>query len=73
MKGAAHEALDIMAARGTPVLAAADGTVVKLFTSVPADLTIYEFDPTETYAYYYAHLDRYRRAWPKASRSSVAT
>ena len=54
-----HEALDIMAARGTPVLAAADGTVAKLFTSVPGGLTIYEFDPTSTYAYYYAHLDRY--------------
>ncbi|HEX2596419.1 MAG TPA: M23 family metallopeptidase [Luteimonas sp.] len=54
-----HEALDIMAARGTPVLAASDGTVAKLFTSVPGGLTIYEFDPTSTYAYYYAHLDHY--------------
>ena len=54
-----HEALDIMAPRGTPVLAAYDGTVAKLFTSVPGGLTIYEFDPTRTYAYYYAHLDRY--------------
>jgi len=54
-----HEALDIMASRGTPVLAASDGKVAKLFTSVPGGLTIYEFDPTATYAYYYAHLDRY--------------
>ncbi len=54
-----HEALDIMASRGTPVLAASDGKVVKLFTSVPGGLTIYEFDPTAIYAYYYAHLDRY--------------
>ena len=54
-----HEALDIMAARGTPVLAASDGTVAKLFNSVPGGLTIYEFDPTQTYAYYYAHLDHY--------------
>jgi len=54
-----HEALDIMAPRGTPVLAASDGMVAKLFTSVPGGLTIYEFDPTRTYAYYYAHLDRY--------------
>ena len=56
---AAHEALDIMAARGTPVLATADGRVAKLFTSVRGGLTIYEFDPTSTWAYYYAHLDRY--------------
>ncbi len=54
-----HEALDIMASRGTPVLAASDGKVAKLFTSVPGGLTIYEFDPTASYAYYYAHLDHY--------------
>lgn len=54
-----HEALDIMAPRGTPVLAAADGKIVKLFDSKPGGLTIYEFDPTETLVYYYAHLDRY--------------
>jgi murein DD-endopeptidase MepM/ murein hydrolase activator NlpD len=54
-----HEALDIMAPRGTPVLATEDGRIAKLFTSKQGGLTIYEFDPTETFAYYYAHLDRY--------------
>jgi murein DD-endopeptidase MepM/ murein hydrolase activator NlpD len=54
-----HEALDIMAAKGTRVLATADGKVVKLFTSKPGGLTVYQFDPTEKYAYYYAHLDHY--------------
>lgn len=54
-----HEALDIMAPRGTAVLAAADGRVEKLFTSDAGGLTIYQFDPSGTYAYYYAHLERY--------------
>lgn len=57
-----HEALDIMAARGTPVVAASDGTVVKLFDSKQGGLTVYQFDPTSTYAYYYAHLDAYAPA-----------
>ena len=54
-----HEALDIMAPKGTKVLATGDGKIVKLFTSKPGGLTVYQFDPTEKYAYYYAHLDRY--------------
>ncbi len=57
--GRVHEAIDIMAPRGTQVLAVADGTVEKLFTSVPGGLTIYQFEPSGRYAYYYGHLDRY--------------
>jgi murein DD-endopeptidase MepM/ murein hydrolase activator NlpD len=54
-----HEATDIMAPQGTPVLAAADGTIVKLFLSRAGGNTIYQFDPTRTWCYYYAHLDHY--------------
>lgn len=54
-----HEAIDIMAPRGTPVRAAVDGAVVKLFTSDAGGLTVYQFDRDERLAYYYAHLDRY--------------
>ena len=35
------------------------GIIAKLFTSKPGGLTVYQFDPSQTYAYYYAHLDRY--------------
>jgi murein DD-endopeptidase MepM/ murein hydrolase activator NlpD len=54
-----HEAIDIIAPRGTPVVAVEDATIAKLFTSKAGGLTIYLFDPSERYAYYYAHLDRY--------------
>jgi murein DD-endopeptidase MepM/ murein hydrolase activator NlpD len=54
-----HEALDILAPRGTQVIAVEDGRIEKLFTSKAGGLTIYQFDPTRTFAYYYAHLDRY--------------
>jgi murein DD-endopeptidase MepM/ murein hydrolase activator NlpD len=54
-----HEAIDIPAPRGTPVVAAVDGTVEKLFTSKQGGLTVYEFDRARTTCYYYAHLDSY--------------
>jgi len=57
--GHMHGALDIMAPRGTPVLAAVDGRVRKLFTSKAGGITIYETDSAEQMIYYYAHLDRY--------------
>lgn len=54
----AHEALDLMAPEGTPVVAVEDGVLVKFFDSARGGITIYQFDPTETYVYYYAHLQR---------------
>ena len=58
-EGRLHDAIDILAPRGTPVLAVADGRVAKLFTSKPGGLTLYQFDADEKLAYYYAHLDAY--------------
>lgn len=57
--GRTHGAIDILAARGTPVLASVDGTIRKLFTSNAGGLTIYQFDRDQRRVYYYAHLDRY--------------
>ena len=58
-QGRVHDAIDILAPRNTPVLAVEAGRIVKLFTSDKGGLTFYQFDPTNTYSYYYAHLERY--------------
>ena len=55
-----HQALDIMAPRGTPVHAVDDGRIAKLYRGPLAGLAIYQFDPAGTRVYFYAHLDRYR-------------
>ena len=57
--GRRHDAIDIMADEGTPVIAAADGTIEKLFNSVRGGLTIYERSPDQKWVYYYAHLSAY--------------
>jgi peptidoglycan LD-endopeptidase LytH len=54
-----HEAIDILAPSGTPVVAVDDGRITKLFTSKAGGLTIYQFDRQAQLAYYYAHLQRY--------------
>ena len=54
-----HEALDILAPRNTPVRAVEDGTIARLFFSNAGGITIYQFDPSTTFCYYYAHLERY--------------
>jgi murein DD-endopeptidase MepM/ murein hydrolase activator NlpD len=57
--GRAHEAIDILAPRNTPVRAVTDGHIAKLFSSERGGLTIYQFDVDERYCYYYAHLEQY--------------
>ena len=54
-----HEASDIMAPRGTPVIAVDNGTIEKLFNSKAGGITVYQFDSSRQYCFYYAHLDRY--------------
>lgn len=65
-----HNALDIMAKRNTPVLAAVSGTVIKLHNSAAGGLTIYTADPTSRFVMMYGHLDAYRPGLKDGDRVS---
>ena len=54
-----HEALDIMAPRGTPVLSASSGRVLKLHNSKDGGLMVYAADASNRFVLMYAHLDHY--------------
>lgn len=58
--GRVHHATDILAPRGTPVLAADEGRVWKMRSNALGGITIYAVDPLERFVFYYAHLDHYR-------------
>ena len=49
-----------MAPRGTAVVSADAGTVLKLHNSAAGGLTVYAADLTQRFIMLYAHLDRYR-------------
>lgn len=57
--GRRHQAIDIMAPRGTPVLAADEGRVAKISSNRGGGLSAYLLDPSGRLVYYYAHLDGY--------------
>ena len=57
-EGRIHDAIDIIAPGGTPVVAAADGTIAKFFDSERGGITIYELSDDKKYFFYYAHLQR---------------
>lgn len=54
-----HRAIDIMAPRGTPVLAVSDGRILRLSNTAKGGISVYAANLDEQYVYYYAHLDRY--------------
>jgi peptidoglycan LD-endopeptidase LytH len=58
-EGRAHDAIDIPAPAGTPVVAASDGEIVKLFQSDRGGTTIYQLSPDKKLVFYYAHLQGY--------------
>ena len=59
-EGRTHRALDILAPRGTPVLAADSGRILRISENRLGGNTVYATDPQERIVYYYAHLDAYQ-------------
>ncbi len=66
--GREHEALDILAPRNTPVTAVEDGQIARLFHSKAGGITVYQFDPSGRFCYYYAHLERYANGLHEGDR-----
>jgi murein DD-endopeptidase MepM/ murein hydrolase activator NlpD len=58
-EGRQHEGVDIMAPHGAPVLAAADGEIVRFWNSERGGVTVYQADESGQLVYYYAHLSAY--------------
>ena len=58
-EGRVHDAIDIPAAAETPVLAATNGKILKLFQSERGGTTIYQLNTNGDLVFYYAHLSRY--------------
>ena len=69
-----HDAIDIMAAEGTPVLAAAEGIVEKLyFSRGGGGITVYVRSPDRQWIYYYAHLQEYAPGLSEGERVDRGT
>jgi murein DD-endopeptidase MepM/ murein hydrolase activator NlpD len=56
-----HNAVDILAPRNTPIIAADDGVILRMSSNKLGGITIYAADKDREFVYYYAHLDHYRR------------
>jgi peptidoglycan LD-endopeptidase LytH len=57
--GRTHRASDILVPKGTPVVAAESGTIMRLSKNALGGITIYMMDETGRFIFYYAHLEGY--------------
>jgi len=57
-----HRAIDILAPRGTPILSADDGKILRMTNNALGGISMYTVDPEGRLVYYYAHMERYNDA-----------
>jgi murein DD-endopeptidase MepM/ murein hydrolase activator NlpD len=58
-RGRTHQAIDILAPKGAPVLAVEDGRILRLTRTASGGISVYATNLDEQFVYYYAHLDGY--------------
>ncbi len=58
-RGHRHHAIDLMSPRGTPVMAVTDGVINKLYRSKTGGISVYLFDTSQEFCFFYGHLDHY--------------
>lgn len=66
--GRTHEAIDIHAPRGTPVVAVSDGTILRMRSGGLGGKHIFHLDEDGRTRYYYAHLDRWAEGLREGQR-----
>jgi murein DD-endopeptidase MepM/ murein hydrolase activator NlpD len=71
--GRRHDAVDILAPRGTPVVSASDGWVLRVGTNALGGNVIWTTDPEQRFVHYYAHLDRYAKGIKTGDRVQRGT
>lgn len=59
--GRKHNAIDILASRGAPILSVEDGRILRLSRNSNGGITIYATDASEQFVFYYAHLHSYHK------------
>ena len=64
----AHRALDIMAKKGTRVVAADDGYILRIVRNDLGGKTLYLTDEHRRFVYYYAHLDEWKYGLEEGQR-----
>ncbi len=71
--GRRHDAVDILSPRGTPVIAAVAGVILRIGTNALGGNVVWTGDAEMRFVHYYAHLDRYARGLKTGAKIARGT